>query len=195
MPQMAATLGNYMQNPLQSSFFQQMLGMANASSGQQGQTGMANLQRNAIGMGGGSNPYLQSLQAQQGRATSQQMAGNFGGLLQNAVGNQLSATNIARGFSPLQTGQTQQISGLGSWLPQLLGAGLGIGTGLFRGKGGGSPFGAMTGTMGAMNSAMSPMQTPFLQGGFNMPANMTPPNVGGGIPGGFGATPPMFGQS
>jgi hypothetical protein len=164
MPQMSSALGGYMQNPLQSSFFQQMLGMSNASSGQQGQTQMSNLLRNSQGMGGGANPYLQSLQAQQGRATSGQMAGNFGGLLQNAVGNQLQATNIAHNFSPLQTGQTQTTGGVGSWLPQLLGGALGFATGglskLFSHGGGGQAD-----------------ISPFLGNGFG--SNMSMPGPGG----------------
>jgi hypothetical protein len=192
MPQAAGVYGQYMQDPFKSSFFQQMMGMGNAQIGQQGQTQTSNLLRNAQSMGGGANPYLQSLMAQQGRATSGQQAGFMQNMLGNANQSRMWAAGNAAGFRPLQTGQTQQTSGLGTWLPQLIGAGLGVAAGAATGGKSMAAGGLMHGTMGAMGSAMSPMQSPFLQGGFNMPPNMQPPNVGGGVPGGFGATPPMF---
>lgn len=191
----SGVLQDYMSDPFKSTFFNQMLGMGQANIGQQNQTSLNQLTRNAQAMGGGgnSNPYLQSLMAQQGRGASAQQSGLFGNLLNNANQSRMWATQQAAGFKPLQTGSTQQTSGLGSWLPQLIGAGLGVAGGIASGGISGLGKGIMSGTMGAMNAAMSPMKSPFLQGGFNMPSNMPPPNVGGGMPGsGF---PSMFGGS
>jgi len=63
-----------------------------------------------------------------------------------------SAIGMAGQYRPLQTGQTQtqQVSGLGSWLPQVVGAGLGAAGAFFGGGmggsgGGSSPFSQMPG--------------------------------------------------
>lgn len=56
-----------------------------------------------------------------------------------------NAVAQAQGYRPLQTGQesVEKTSGLGTWLPNVVGAGLGLATG-FMGGGAASAFGAMS---------------------------------------------------
>jgi len=78
----------------------------------------------------------------QGRAnTGLQAQLGFLNPVQNALGMQQWATNAAESYKPLQTGgtSTESTGGLGTWLPQVLGAGLGAVTG---GLGGGGFMGA-----------------------------------------------------
>ena len=137
IPQYSNTMSQFMNDPMKSTFFNQMLGMGQANIGQQNQTSMNQLTRNAMGMGGGQNPYLQSLMAQQGRGASAQNANLCGSLLNNASNTRFAAAGNAGAFQPLQTGSTQTTGGLGSWLPQLMGAGLGMAGGFLGGGAGG----------------------------------------------------------
>jgi hypothetical protein len=98
--------------------------------------------------------------------------------LQNAVGTQLSATGQAAGYQPLKTGQTQTTSGLGTWLPQLLGAGLGAVSGGLLGGGGMTGLGNPS--FNGMGSAMIPT------GGIGM-AGVTPGQLSGYGMGGMNA--------
>src|SRR5580698_2095697 len=95
MPSFTNTLQNFMQNPLQSNQFQTMYGLGANQINQQGSSNMATLMNNMkqFGMGGGNNPFMLSQMAQQGRSSSGQKAGLFGGLLQQAIGNQMNAAN------------------------------------------------------------------------------------------------------
>lgn len=133
-PEMQQVLSMYMSNPLTASYFQQQLGMANRSIGKSGQANMSTMLQNARQFGtGGNNAFLQSQIAKQGRATSGQQSDAFTQLLLGAEGNRRWAGGAAAGYSPLATGQTghstEKTSGLGTWLPQLAGAGLGFLTG------------------------------------------------------------------
>lgn len=126
-PQIGSTLSNFMQNPLTSSFFNQRIGMGQNQISKQAASGMQGLLSNfrASGMSGGTtSPFMQSMISRQGRATSGAMSSNFLGQLTNANQMQLGATGMAQGYQPLLQGSTstQTTGGLGTWLPQLIGA-------------------------------------------------------------------------
>ena len=155
-PQMASNMMQFMTNPLQSSFFQTNLGMANKNTSQQGSSMMQTLMNNmkSLGSGATNSPFFQSQVAQQGRMQSGQMQNNFVNLLNNANQMRMSATQGAAGYQPLQTGNTQTTSGLGTWLPQLLGGGLGAISGLA--SGGGSAASQVSAANPFMASSMTP---------------------------------------
>ncbi len=168
----------YMNNPFQNPFFQQQQQMGNQQANLMGGSAMSNIARNwtASGMGTSNNPAMLEMMQNQSRANSG-MRANLGFLnpMQNAFTAQQNFGQMASQFRPLQTGQTQtqKQSGLGTWLPQLIGAGIGIaGMGMTGGMsglagaakgggGGGSPFfpssgwsggGASSGDSGGYNS-------------------------------------------
>jgi hypothetical protein len=150
-------LQSWAQNPLQNSFFNTLAQMQRQNVGQQGQSAVQSLLQNALTSGfgqagGGGSPYMQSLMAQQSRAQSGQQAQGFNALLAQMPQYQLQALSALQGgFNPLQTGgtqnqsykgnmtgqqnsqQTQQMSGLGTWLPQLIGGALGAAGGIATG--------------------------------------------------------------
>lgn len=171
LPQYQSVLGEYMQNPLMASYFQNQVGMANKRIGQAGQTGITQLMQNLRAGGGGrsiGSPAMQALLMQHQRGQSGQRSDAFMQLLMGAQQNRQWATGAAMGFNPLQTGGTQtgsgtsntieKTSGLGTWLPQLAGAGLGFASGFMGGgakpgAGGGGPAGgAGNFGMGGFNS-------------------------------------------
>lgn len=185
-----STLQNFMQNPLTSSFFNQRVGMGAKQISQQAAAGTQALLSNfrQSGMSGGTtNPFLQSMIARQGRATSGLQANNFLSQLFNANQLQLGATGMAQAYNPLMTGgsSTQTKSGLGTWLPQLAGAALGgltggLGSslgGLFGGGGGlSSPGGSFgSGVAPSLGSVGAFPQMPNVMGGFNPMAGLQPP--------------------
>jgi hypothetical protein len=91
-------------------------------------------------------------------------------------------TAQAAGYKPLQTGgtQTQTTSGVGTWLPQVIGAGVGAAAGFATG--GMSTL--ASGAFGAAKSAAGGSFSPF-GGGFGSGAN----GGGGGFNPGFGMSP------
>lgn len=165
----------YMKNPLQSGFFNLRLQQSTNAANQLGQQGAAQIANNAIaaGFGGGNlNAFSQAMLAQNARATSANKAQGF---IQNLLGQEQlrqNAMSMAGGYKPLQTGstmnQTETTGGLGTWLPQLVGAGLGAFTGMGALGGFGKMFG---GGMGAVSSPFS--------GGINMAGTS---NAIGGMP-------------
>jgi len=134
-------------DPYKSMAFNTQLGMQQRMLGQQGgQANMAYLQRaQALGM----NPQSGIFQSGMNQLQRQQLANQAGGynnLLLQAAQLRQGALGMAGSYRPLQTGQTQvqSQSGLGSWLPQVVGAGLGMagkafmpGMGAFGGPSGG----------------------------------------------------------
>lgn len=94
-------------------------------------------------------------------------------------------TSQAAGYKPLQTGgtQTQTTSGLGTWLPQVVGAGLGAAAGFATGGLSTALGGASSGFGGAKGSSAGGNFSPF-GGGFGSGANGGGggfnPNFGGG---------------
>lgn len=174
----SSTLLGYMQNPLQSGFFNARLQQSTNAANQLGQQNANALMQNlaASGFGGGNlNAFNQSMLAQNARATSANKAQGF---IQNLLGQsqlQMQAAQGAMGYKPLQTGgtmqSTQTTGGLGTWLPQLVGAGLGAMTGnpfgaLGRGGGGGNgmmggvytsgPLVGLTSNPSSLNNALYP---------------------------------------
>lgn len=151
---LSSVLQQYMKNPLQSSFFNQNVGMGQRQISGQNSTQMRNMLSNArtSGLGAGAtSPYMQSMIAMQGRNNAGAQSNNFLQNLNMARQNQMWATGQSAAYSPLMTGQTTQTSGLGTWLPQVLGAAgsaaLGFATGgaSTAAQGGGGAFNTANG--------------------------------------------------
>lgn len=195
---------DYMKDPLKASYFQNQVNILNRTANQIGQRNVSNLTNNANLTGGGVMPgYMQSMLARTGRDTGAMQAQNFLTALMTAESNRRGAANMAIQDRPLQTGQdtTQQKSGLGTWLPQVIGAGVGLaGSFLTKGKGsGGSGDGGGGGDMsswgGSVGGSSAPSywdsnaggQNQFISSGmwsgYNPMANVTGP--GGYNPEGY----------
>ena len=163
---LGTAVNSYMNNPFSNPFFQTQQQMGMNQANMQGQTGMSNITRN-IGMSGmqQNSPAALEMMNNQARSNSGMRAQlGFLNPMQNAFTAQQGAMGIAAGYKPLQTGQTQQQSGLGSWLPSLVGGGISALTGgLFGGGGGSAP------QMSSMGTASFNQSSPFLQGnqGYN----------------------------
>lgn len=136
-PGVQSNLQQFMNNPLQSSFFNTQLQMADkqnqAAFGSNNSTLLQNLA--AGGNVGNVNAYTQSNLLRDQRALSSANSNSFNNLLLGANQLRFGATQQAQSYRPLQTGgtQTQSQSGLGSWLPQVAGAAIGLGTKAFTG--------------------------------------------------------------
>lgn len=189
-PGMANTLSGYISNPFSNPFFQTQQQLGTQQAQNLGGTQMSNITNNltASGFGGSqSSPMALEMMQNQGRAnTGLQAQMGFLSPVQNALQLQQNALGTAAGYRPLQTGQTQQVSGLGSWLPQVISGALGAlnpASGLFGGGGGGGsspfsmgmPFPSGTNWMGQTSQSPNyPSATPPNMG--------TPPFFGGGVP-------------
>jgi len=189
-------------SPLRSPMFQAGLGQGTTQANQMGQTAVGNITQNAAGFGGGqATPgFMQSQIRNAGYQTSGLKQNAYWSALQSAVGTQLGATGQAAGYQPLKTGQTQTTSGLGTWLPQLLGAGLGAASGGLLGGGGGgggglgNPFFGSSATFPGMSgmAGVTPGQlSGYGMGGMNAAAG----GLSGGLLGSglLGATNPYSG--
>lgn len=142
-------------NPLSNAFFNQQLGMGNKQATQAGQRGIANILSNAK-MGGfagqGTSPFLQSMLANAHRGTSGLQQGNLWNAMNSANSKQMQSLGLLSSFNPLMTGSNSQgqssqtTSGLGTWLPQLIGGGLSAAAGVMTG-------GASTALQGASHAA------------------------------------------
>ena len=187
-------LQGYINSPFSNP--QYTLGAAQLQAGAKaaGQQNMNMLNQNQLaqGLGGQAGQgWLGAQRAQTGRA-NQAMSSQAN--IQNvlaALQRQQSAIGTGLSFSPQLTGQTGQFSqtssmgGLGSWLPQLLGAGLSAGIGAANAGGGTSglfanPTGGSVG--GVSNpSLMSPSYMPSMAG-------VNPAQLQGMVPGGYGGS-------
>lgn len=152
-PQLQAGYANDLQvDPTKSTGFNLGLQNAYAAARQQGLRNINALAANRLFANGNNmSGVQQSLLATQNRSTAGQMANAY-------ISNYLNYDTMRRqeqmqasGIKPLQTGQTQvqQTSGLGTWLPQVIGAGAQIG--LAAATGGGSA--AMRVAGGAIGNA------------------------------------------
>lgn len=164
-PQVQALLQQYMSNPLAAvnPIYNLSGQLAQRNAARLGQSAMSNLSNNmaASGFGGVNMPaFMQSQIAAQNRATSGLQANAF---LQNQLAKNQAALGVqqfglggAQSYRPLVTGGTnvESQSGLGSWLPQVLGAGLGI-AGMAFGKPPGGPGSALPWMPGYQNTAQS----------------------------------------
>ena len=129
IPQASGVMGQFMQDPMKSIFFNNQLAMGNKQIDRGNQSQIATLLNNMRGMGGGGmNPFMLSMLAQGNRTASGNKADLLRALLGQATQARMGAAQQGMGFQPLQTGQTQKTSGLGTWLPQVIGAGLGAAT-------------------------------------------------------------------
>jgi hypothetical protein len=155
-PQYRQNLQDFANDPLKSSFFNTQLNMSNAQNRQSFQSrNNAFLQNMQAGGSVGNLPaYAQSQLQQNQRGLSADNSNSFNNLLLGANQLRFGATGQMGGYRPLQTGgtQTQQQSGLGSWLPQVAGAAMKIGAGFATG--GASGLMDFTGaTSGAFSSS------------------------------------------
>lgn len=159
-------LQDLIKNPFSNPSYKLGLGQSQRGAQAQGQNSIQALlsQMRTSGMSGNSGNAFQMAQtAKAGRASAGMMSqANIQNIFQ-ALSRQQGAAGQAMAFSPLLTGEsghsTQQQGGLGTWLPQLLGAGLGAAGSMFTG--------GMSGGMGGiMSGAKSlPASSPFGLGG------------------------------
>lgn len=140
-------VSSMMSNPFSSPFYnlniQQQTKAANSLSQRTGQNALQNFGMQNLGLQGSG--LMNSLLAKAGRYGSQLQYQGFTNAANNAQSNMWNAAQLGSNFfgNPLVTGgqQTQTTSGLGTWLPQVLGAAAGIATGGFGGGGLSSLFG------------------------------------------------------
>lgn len=184
-------LSQMINNPFGNALYQLGLGQSQKGASQQGANNMGALNQNqkVQGLGGQAGQgWLAAQRAMTGRANSSMMSQANVGNVMNALQRQMQATGMGMSFSPQLTGQTgnfnQQtsMSGLGTWLPQLMSGVANAGMNL------------ATGGMGGLGAAMT--QTGAGSGGGYAAPSTT---QGGGIGGagssftGFGAAPPSAG--
>jgi hypothetical protein len=149
MPGIGHALNTAMADPWHSSAFNANLALANRNAQFLGQRMNSNVLNNYTG------PNVSGFAASQinknQRAASSIMGSNYSNLINQALASRLSAAGIASQFRPLQTGQTEQTGGLGTWLPQLGAAVIGGA----MGAAGGGAGGAMAGGGAAATKAAS----------------------------------------
>lgn len=160
---------------------------ANSQIALSGQRNNSNLMQNATtnGYGNGSMPaFMQSQLAANGRSMAGQQSNAFLNSTFQGLQTQEFGTQAAENYHPLQTGSTQvqQTSGTGTWLPQVLSAGMNLGMGFLNG-GQGS---AGAGGSGAAPDFSSQWLTPSTNGSGNFNSVMSNwggpsmPSFGGG---------------
>lgn len=176
-------LSGYINNPFGNPMYN--LGLANSMRGAQaaGQNNMNALNQNqkVSGMSGNAGQgWLGAQRAMMGRSNQAMSSqANMSNIMQ-AFQRQMGATGMGMSFSPLMTGQsstgsqTQSTSGTGTWLPQLLGAGMGA---AMMGMSGGASAGAKAGG-GAGSIMPSSFSSSF--GGSNPVSGLTSPFPGFG---------------
>lgn len=198
-------LSGYMNNPFSNPAYQ--MGAAQSQKGAQ-QAGANNISAlmqsmRTSGIGGQAGAGFKASQlAQTGRANQAMSSqANVSNVLA-ALQRQMSAAGTGLSYSPQLTGSNsmskQWQSGLGTWLPQALGAGLGaltggLGAGMGLGNIGDQGAPSMVssimnpGTFGSLTGMQMPGMAGMPSGGFG---GLT--NSGGGPPNPF--FPGMFGQ-
>lgn len=179
-PNISSTWNDFLKNPgkLQNLFMQQ----SNNATGQIGNRMNNNLFANARagGFGGGNLPaFLQAGLARNSRAVGGMQANNFLNSMFQTQNLRLQAASGAQGYRPLQTGQnsTETTSGTGTWLPQVVGAGIGLassfipGMGLMGaiGKAGSSVGSAASGWAGSAPWNITPSPSTFSTGNLTNP--------------------------
>jgi len=155
-PTIAATLNDYAKNPLLATFFNQQLQNANRANQAMGNASTQQLLWNqrALGPVANRSAVLSSNLNRIQRANLARQSQTFNNLLLNAEQVRRGAISSMQGYNPLQTGQTstQSQSGLGTWLPQLVGMGISAAT---MGMGGGFGGGMTAATGKGMNPLLS----------------------------------------
>lgn len=170
-------LQGYINNPFGNSMYTLGAQASQRGAQQQGANNMAALNQNQLAQGMSGNAgagWLAAQKAQTGRANaSMSSQANIANVM-SALQRQMQATGMGMSFSPQLTGQTgnfqqtQQTSGLGTWLPQLAG-------------------GLMSGAMGMMTGGASSILHPGA-GASSAPMSSAFPGFGmtGSIPGVMG---------
>lgn len=141
-------LSNYINNPFSNpmyTFGQQQTQKGSQMLGQQNMNVLQQMMKTSGMTGKAGAGWLGAQTAQTGRANqSMRSQGNISNIMQ-ALQRQMGATGMGMSFSPLMTGQsstgsqTSTTSGTGTWLPQLIGAGMGAAMmGMSGGAGGAS---------------------------------------------------------
>lgn len=185
-----SVLNSYINNPFGNSYYRLGLGQSVKGAQAQGNNATQALLQNmkVQGLGGRSGNAFQTAQLGKigrytGALTSQANLGN----VQSALGRQLSATQMGLFFNPQLSGettksnsnQTTTTSGLGTWLPSVLGAAAGFATGGFGGL-----SGLAGGAAGATQTGVG--SNPSV-GNYSVGGN--PISIGGGIGSGGGFSP------
>lgn len=164
----SGVMQQYMKDPLTASYFQNQVGMMNRFSQQIGQRSMnALLGQRGVGGGSGIMPgWLQSNIARIGRNTGAMQGQNVLTALMNAESRRFQAGGNALNYRPLQTGQKtdEQTSGLGTWLPQVIG--MGVQGALAFGTGGASAIGSAAKAGGGIAGAAGGASSFFHPGGY-----------------------------
>lgn len=136
-----SNLQDFMNNPLQSSFFNTQLQMAQRGNmnRQSAQNQMVNQNATVGGFTGNTPAFLQSQMANNARTASANNSNSFNSLLLGANQLRFGATQSAMGYRPMQTGNntTQSQGGIGSWLAPIAAAGISGLTGMSGKSGGG----------------------------------------------------------
>jgi hypothetical protein len=128
--QMMPILSQLFQNPTGSPFFNFNLGQQTRAATQVGgrntSNALLNFDRSGIGGGTGGGGAKQSLLAGLGRYGSSLQFQGFSNAMNQAQSDRWNAASLGQAMnaSPLQTGQTNvsKTGGLGTWLPQTIGA-------------------------------------------------------------------------
>lgn len=149
--QLLDLINNPFSNPLYSLGLGQSMKGAGAMGNNAMQALMQNFKQGGFG-GNAGNGFMAAQMGKIGRMNLSNRANANTSNVMNALQRQLTATGMGMSFNPLLTGEkgksnsTQTESGLGTWLPQLLGAGLGMGMSAMNpASGAGSIFGATKG--------------------------------------------------
>lgn len=133
---------DFVNNPYQNASFQMESAIGQNNAAKLGARNMANLRGNAAAMGyNTSGGMFNSLLASSTRATSGMQSDAFRQSVMNANQRQMQSMGMLASFQPLMTGSSsnfnqtsqQQQSGLGTWLPQLISAGIGAAGSAFTG--------------------------------------------------------------
>src|SRR5258708_3082971 len=152
------SIQDLIQNPYSNMMFNTQMGMGNQALQTQEASGNQAMLQRAQAMGiNPSSPMFQQMMAQQQRGGQGRQSDMFNNLLLQASQLRQGAIGQAGAYRPMQTGSTEEKkqSGLGTWLPQLIGAGLGAAGGAMTGGlskagGGSSFFGGLGGAMRGM---------------------------------------------
>jgi hypothetical protein len=187
----SSLLQSFMSNPFGNANYTQGLqnSMKGAQAGANNNMSVLQQMMKTSGMSGTAGQGFQQAQAaRMGRANQGMLANANISNVQAALQRQLQATGMGMAFQPLLKGTsgnsqtTQTTGGLGTWLPQLIGAGLGMA--------GGAMTGGMSGAMGSIMKGGSN----FATGGSSLGtgANIAPSgSMGfGSVPGSTGFAPP-----
>src|SRR5581483_12109 len=150
------TLQGYIKSPLANPLYRLGLGASMAGASKLGRQNinafMSNLQTGGFG-GKAGNAFKTAELSRIGRSNASMMSQAQIQNIMAAYQRQLQAAGMGLSFNPLLTGETSKgqstttKSGLGTWLPQLLGAGIGAASNMFMPGAGGAmgAFGAGSG--------------------------------------------------